>query len=539
MKKSVFSMLLLAAAAMTTVSCSSDVDEFEAQKENKGGITLIASNPEIKSDTRTEFGEGFVPYWSKDDYLTGYGDQDVSTLVYFRRTDANPAKKAVFSMEANEWFDPSGHNVFYLCKGSANGDSEGNITFKMKEEQKPSKANQFDGGGDFLIAKPLLLNWTGMPEPTEIFLKRVTGIIRLNLNDVTTKKDHFLNKSVDFVTLTTGDKSNDFVGQITVNSASGEQTAKGTAYSQKMLKIYPKTYSVGEKGSANSIYMSVLPTTLVAGEKMNITVQFKDGDTFKKELVAPAGGIDVKAGFITTFNVNFKDADVPAKGSVGIEGEVITMNGVGKLTQADVETALSNSTATPKRVAIKGDINALDVNAILLAVRNSADMIDLDLTDANIKGHTTHSYIDHNGQGNTIKKDNYLPWYLFANCTQLESVELPKSLVEIDQWIFVGCSGLKKFTVQHNVTTIANSMCDDVCSSLTEVYMLCPYNSNVNDLCIDGFDTGITYINPITLYINSDWVDNGYAFEGEMGLWQNAYFGNVISVTVDANGNIQ
>ena len=71
-----------------------------------------------------------------------------------------------------------------------------------------------------------------------------------------------------------------------------------------------------------------------------------------------------------------------------------------------------------------------------------------------------HYYNDEqifNGARYDIKDDNKLPPYLFADCTALETVVLPKSLTYMDARIFKGCSALKRVAITASLKDYDNS----------------------------------------------------------------------------------
>ena len=86
----------------------------------------------------------------------------------------------------------------------------------------------------------------------------------------------------------------------------------------------------------------------------------------------------------------------------------------------------------------------------------------LNLYNADIKKtkdgrHYYNDELTFNGARYDIIDDNKLPPYLFANCTALESVVLPKSLTYMDARIFMGCSALKRVAITASLKDYDNS----------------------------------------------------------------------------------
>lgn len=566
MKKTLLSMLLLAVAAMTTVSCSND-DEQNESVSNKGTITFIAGNPDIEGETRTEFGPEFTPYWSVGDKIIVETDAfawdewepDPITRFDFDIKDINggylkeATKTAKFiysnasSINYNDFLSASNfiayHGEGFYMFNSSYPVENSTISANLNEIQRP-EYNKFDSQADLLLTRPIKVDGNIDYQNTPVYLKfkRIVGIIRLNLNAA--KGHETLNEApVKMVTLSTKKTGDNFSGKFTYkyNGELLEKDASGA----KGIKAEIKGYKIGD--SNGSIYLTSLPTTIAVGESFDIIVELLDGRTIKRTIAASekTGDVVIPDGKITTFNISLEDPNGGStpdpeqpSGAPTIEGNIITMNAVGHLTTEHINTALS---ANSSQLVIKGDINASDMNSVLTVLRKLATPIDLDLAEANIKADPNATYKGHNGSKEYFKKDNVLPDYLFAggykagNCA-LSSIELPKSVTEIGQWILVGNPDLKKVVVQHKVNKIGDSMFDSNCTSLAELYILCPMSPDIFDTCIDGDNYGISL--GITLYVNRDWENDGMTYEGPGGMWGASMMSEVILVDVDANGDI-
>ncbi|MBR0268748.1 MAG: leucine-rich repeat protein, partial [Prevotella sp.] len=85
----------------------------------------------------------------------------------------------------------------------------------------------------------------------------------------------------------------------------------------------------------------------------------------------------------------------------------------------------------------------------------------LNLKDASIRkddGDKAHYYNHSHGlefQWYDIKSDDVLPTYLFNKCTSLETVILPSSLSSIGNFVFLGCSALKRVALTGQVKQYA------------------------------------------------------------------------------------
>ena len=538
MKKSLFSMLMLAMSAMTIVSCSSDDDEELGLQQKKGSITFIATDPEVDADTRTEFGPGCAPFWSKNDQIKAFGDYDATTILNFTGDNARPAATAQFNMEYNDYWEGEQRwltNTLYVYHGNTgfSCNEQGDVDFTLKAAQKPAR-NQFDAAADILVAKPVAIdaNIDYTTDPIQIRFRRLTGIVRLNILDKTKEGKFFNGKPVSSVKLTTNDPANDFTGKLEGNFVTGVFN-KVKAYKYERLTASGLKYSVGEKD--NSIYLSVLPTKIAKGKTFDITITFMDGSEYKKTLAAPAD-MDIAASKITTFNVSFKEEDVPASGEPVISGNVITMDGMGLLTPEIINKALGSSS----KLAIKGNINAKDIDALLKVLVTTT--IDLDLSDAVIKGDKVATYTDCHGRKAKITRDNLIPQELFSNeyrACNLSSLKLPKETVEIEKWAFSNTPALEVY-IPYKVKTIGENLFS-IESGIQTLYMLCADTTDgimMDNTFFDGGNDNTS--SGVNLVINEEWYydPNGYYPDPDTPMWMDNYWSAIETVIVDANGDI-
>ena len=146
----------------------------------------------------------------------------------------------------------------------------------------------------------------------------------------------------------------------------------------------------------------------------------------------------------------------------GQDDGVITLTTAGTL-----DTKVSG---TETSLVIRGPLNSADLK-VLRDMCVNKNLTSLDISGANIVGgNTTKYYSDYSATDNDV-----LPKYLFYN-SKLETLVLPSSIKELDNYCFAYSSGLTTITIPASVTNLT-SYCFYGCSALTAIYV---ENGNTN-----------------------------------------------------------
>lgn len=146
----------------------------------------------------------------------------------------------------------------------------------------------------------------------------------------------------------------------------------------------------------------------------------------------------------------------------GQDDGVITLTTAGTL-----DTKVSG---TETSLVIRGPLNSADLK-VLRDMCVNKNLTSLDISGANIVGgNTTKYYNDYSAADNDV-----LPKYLFYN-SKLETLVLPSSIKELDNYCFAYSSGLTTITIPASVTNLT-SYCFYGCSALTAIYV---ENGNTN-----------------------------------------------------------
>lgn len=472
-------MLLLAVAAMTTVSCSSDED-FEPKESNKGTITLIAGMPEVEGDTRTELGaDGITPMWKANDKIQAitnrdeFEEQGVVTRFDFWGTNTSSAKTTTFKIDngqSTNLQDFLGSSYFFAVHGdgyySLKTDEQGknpSIWMNLKSKQTPTN-KQFDPSADMMVSKIVNIDSQRDYEknPETLRFKRLTGILKLNIKPLDETHNGIKNTSITSLTMTTNNVNDDFAGGFDVNLSNGEITKR--AKTGKGIEAFEiKNFKIGD---GNSIYMCVLPTTIKQGSKL--TVVLNNDPNFTKEINITKD-IIIPGSTITTINLSFKDPNVVSPepepvdpDAPSIAGNVITMNKAGHLTKEQVTSAIAGD-----KLVISGDMNAKDFNALFNVIRGEINPIDLDLTDVNM----IKSSYPEKTPVTKIYMNNQIPQSFFVGC-KLKSILLPEAAEYLGSKAFQDITTLESATLGSNI--INEESGEDIflgCTGMKDLYV--------------------------------------------------------------------
>ena len=348
MKKTLLSVLCLAAAGISMTSCQSDDEQLSNDQAQNNGLTLVAELPGVTNATRTElsFDENGmpVPLWGDcfdienedycEDYLYASFPGNTMQIRFYRNT-MEPAKTTSFTeLKYNpdrgikEVLEESNSNEVYFVKNAA-AEYYNMLSFGFEDFDElngallgfTSKPNTFASFDDVLVSKPVaaqdIINNTDN-KPLSLQFKRLTGIIRINL--MPDEGIDLTNGGTDLIRTiqlsTNGEnlegENPDFGGPFRINLEKGElESLSEHQYSASVQvgDMNVPTLKTGEGGYP--AYISVVPMSLKQGDKLTL-VCFFDNRTMMivREITVPAGGIDIKAGEITTFNIKISRENI-------------------------------------------------------------------------------------------------------------------------------------------------------------------------------------------------------------------------------------
>ena len=299
MKKSIKYFLLMASMFSFAISCVKDIPyDNEAAPVH---LTLVAGNPEAVPASKTEM-RGSTPYWCPTDAI-GVTDA-VSTNDRFNADLEFAATTATFSgttVVSSELFA----YYLYSAAGLVSSGSRTGIAVDLPAEQHPL-ATSFDGDADIMVARRFSVDAATTVEHLQF--ARLGAIVKVVLKD----NDALLaGQHVSRLTVTADSL---LAGRVLIDLQAQELLPPYENFSSSVSAVYNESTRYQINGS-DATYLVVYPYILEEGGNLRIEAETEDY-TIIKEIVIPAGGIELQAGKVTTLNISVGAANI----SGGTEG---------------------------------------------------------------------------------------------------------------------------------------------------------------------------------------------------------------------------
>lgn len=448
-------ILFMALVAMTFASCS-DVEDFEPQRTTSG-LKLVAGMPGITDDTRTELGMEngkLVPMWSEyyNSLKNCYERDHVYAVFYgqkrFYRFNITsslslPAIKATFEEVIPDGMQSIVEDLKTVADTTQVYFIKSSIYESWGEFNTPNasflngfvqKQGNIPTDGDILTSKPIsagdiVNNGVGA---LNLSFKRINAIIRVNIIpeegfDINTESpiQQILLDRFAFSGLVDG--LDNFGGTGVLDLKNGTFKTRGTGFISAIPMYEGPIVKAGKDGYP--AYMCCKPITLNGGEKIGLQLMSMSGVLYESiPLVIPEGGIELKAGTITTFNINLKRDDLMSN--------TIEVKQPGTLTEDKLERAIKyySKHGFYSYIEICGDINAKDIQVIKDVfnkdVSEEYPMFGLDLSAANIISSDTY-YFDRK-ENHISVKDKTISKDMFYNLDRLRILILPENTEHIE-----------------------------------------------------------------------------------------------------------
>ena len=519
MKKSVFSLLLLAAAAMTTVSCSNDNEQVK-ETSNKVKLSFSAGMPQVLPSSRTEFGNatsnGFKSLWSAYDVINVLDAND-QIVGEFASTSNMASEKATFETPMMVNYIEAGIVAYHGSIGTAtyNGTTlSGNLV--SPQELKKGK---FDSKFDVLVSKPVDIDYIFNNNCAIIPLEfaRHTGVIDLKVKALA-GHEGINGAKINKIEITTGDDRYDFGGKFEITVADGTFGRSTSTWDKSPAEPIKAdlTRFATKVGDGNSMFICSLPTEITADKSFTITVNAnKDGQDIVLSKTITGRNISVPAGVITGMTVSFEDpanqkgdeeVDTPTDG-VAVANDVITIDAGSEdnFNGAHIKKALDAAT---NRIAITGNISAKGRHMLMKNLSTLKTPIDLDLTNASFKA-GSYKYKNEQGKEITVKMEaTNVMTDIFKGC-QLSSIEIPTdaSITTISYHAFENITTLNTLIMPANISTWEGEILIG-CNNMKTIYWYHDPSYNGYDLnatAMQGFPT-----ENVDIHIHTNWNFDGY-----------------------------
>lgn len=300
MKSTFKSILFAASVSFLAASCAKEVvTPVEPADEHLMQVTIIAGNPEVTPETKTEM-VGSQPYWSVNDAI---GVSNGTTTNYKFTTDiAASATSASFtgttsvSSTLYAYYPYTNNGVGHIQDTSHDG-----AKVDLPNNQNPT-ATSFDGRADIMVAKQFTVD----PENTtveDLEFTRLGAIVKIVLID----KDGTMIGTQHPTTVSMTAESA-LAGRVLIDMQNQNLDAPYYNATSSVTANYTTETKYAIDGT-NATYLIVYPQTLAEGSTLTIAASTEDY-TLSKEITVPAGGIELQPGKVTTLKIKFAAANI-------------------------------------------------------------------------------------------------------------------------------------------------------------------------------------------------------------------------------------
>ena len=298
MKKIMNIFVLVAAAAMTLVSCQkNEMDAPAAKKELH--FTIKANAPQTKTVISDNGDKTYTPSWEKGDEIGIFFSEpteETESLAYSFKNISEDGPIAEFDGKA----PATAEGVFYSFYpsssfGKAYGD--GTIRMDLSNFQKPTSTS-FDPACDILVAQPCEYLSDGETVVIDdLHFARIMSVLRINLNSTFADVKDEVVESVSFAV-----QDIDMAGNAKVDYKTGEIVGwnNGSVARNVITASYTGEEFVTVAGENNSVYLVVAPVQIPAGKEITFTIETQNY-TITKTVAAPA--MEFNAGKVEVINL--------------------------------------------------------------------------------------------------------------------------------------------------------------------------------------------------------------------------------------------
>ena len=359
MKKIMNIFVLVAAAAMTLVSCQkNEMDAPAAKKELH--FTIKANAPQTKTVISDNGDKTYTPSWEKGDEIGIFFSEpteETESLAYSFKNISEDGPIAEFDGKA----PASAEGVFYSFYpsssfGKAYGD--GTIRMDLSNFQKPTSTS-FDPACDILVAQPCEYLSDGETVVIDdLHFARIMSVLRINLNSTFADVKDEVVESVSFAV-----QDVDMAGNAKVDYKTGEIVGwnNGSVARNVITASYTGEEFVTVAGENNSVYLVVAPVQIPAGKEITFTIETQNY-TITKTVAAPA--MEFNAGKVEVINLTILAENCEKEDtSLDYSGEYLITGLKSGSMYAAQKWVTGNNNLKTLALTLSGD-NVLEVDGI-------------------------------------------------------------------------------------------------------------------------------------------------------------------------------
>ena len=298
MKKIYKLFAISAVSAFAFISCTqeqvTDVPTIVNDEETGIQVTITTGEPVSKTMI-----SGSSPYWCDGDAI-GVSNGTSTNAKFDENSidDAETALKATFSGKVG-----SEGTYYAYSPYTSNGVGANGAKVDIPLTQRPT-ATSFDGSADVMVSKSFDVSTTSNTTIENLQFARLGAIVKVVLIDNSPSYDL---SSQHPTTLSLTAEAN-LVGRVYIDMVNQELGDLYSGGSVTVTAQYTALTQFAINGS-NAAYFVVYPQTLAEGTHLVLNAS-TESYNISKDIILPAGGIELKSGKVTTLNISIADGNI-------------------------------------------------------------------------------------------------------------------------------------------------------------------------------------------------------------------------------------
>lgn len=305
MKKIMKLFLIVAAAAMTFVSCQKN--EFDTPIKKEVQFTINAGIAQTKTVITDNGDKTYTPSWTNGDKIGLFFTEptsEVSKVDAVFENQAESGEVAQFSGTASV-AESGTFYAFYPSSAFGKHYGDGTIRLDLSILQKPTSTS-YDPAYDILVAKPCeYVVEEGNAVIDDLYFTRLMSVLRVNLNG-----DFAQGEIVESLSISV--EGVDIAGNAVVDYKTAEivKWNNGSAAKNVVTADYSGEDKISIAGTNNSSYLIVAPVTIPEGT--NITFEINTKKYVITKTVAAPSDMTFFAGNVSVINLTILEENCEA-----------------------------------------------------------------------------------------------------------------------------------------------------------------------------------------------------------------------------------
>ena len=323
MKKMMKLLTVVAAAAMGLTACQSGFEENDVNGVVKGSVVVSFVSEEARTSVDTS-GDTPLFSWDESEEFAVLEQTDAlakSSSVVYTNVDGKAYIDAEFPLNAGQ--SEYKYVAVYPASGLGEVTNINAATLALPAEQS-AVAGSYDPNADLMVSMPV----TTTAQPTEaqpLRFTRLAAVAKMTIKELTLGEGEVIEK-VEFTA-----NGKNLAGTITADLEDPHAFTVNASVS---------TVSVAP-ASANEVYFTVLPTTLVAGDTYSVAAVTNKKVYIKQGEIPADKSLVFEAGKVSLFGVNMTDAVVADKWKLVRDASTLAAGDIVAIVAKDYDKALS------------------------------------------------------------------------------------------------------------------------------------------------------------------------------------------------------